>query len=173
MHFWCGKTFQNKSSNSLMIHMKLSLVFPADWVLSCWGSCLQCNMWGSSWRSWREYRCCWASCTAGTWSCCGASPGSWSSCVRIQTPGLRSGAGGACSSSSVCSTCKSYKFVRWILLWSFVFKFGQLQRKVIVGTTEHFVYILVCSRKTNVRNINTYYAYSMLFFFHEVQYYLY
>lgn len=74
-----------------------------EWARSCWGSCPRCGRWGTRWGSWRVCRCCWACCTASTWSCCGALPGSWSSCARTLTPGQRSGAGGASSSFSGCS----------------------------------------------------------------------
>lgn len=82
----------------------LNLMFSPEWVRNCWGSCPRCGRWGTRWGSWRVCRCCWACCTASTRSCCGASPGSWSSCARTLTPGRRSGAGAACSSFSGCST---------------------------------------------------------------------
>lgn len=95
----------------------LNLMFPPEWVRSCWGSCPRCGRWGTRWGSWRVCRCCWACCTASTRSCCGASPGSWSSCARTLTPGRRSGAGAACSSFSGCSTGLS-DWQMWIQLYS-------------------------------------------------------
>lgn len=82
----------------------LTLMFPPGWVRSCWGSCPRWGGWGTRSGSWRVCQCCSACCTASTWSCCGASPGSWSSSARIPTPGWRSGAGAGCSNFSGCWT---------------------------------------------------------------------